>query len=341
MRHGQIACMKDIDVRKLINVPSIDCRLRKMRLRYLSRMLKNGPDALITLLSAKCPSSSSRLPWTTQVVSDLRVLHNFFPSQLQELPDPESNADPWFSLISTYPKQWLDIVGKYHTCASCLDEVVTAAEATACSSTTPLTCSLCVASSNGDVKVFKSAKALAQHQRILHKVKSPIPLYIDDSGICPACNVNLYCRAKVVTHACEVRYRSKTDKLRCCDVILSGVVPKIDASLFVRLEDRDRILKRNAKSSGRSHVISIKPACRVSSAAANRRRQLPPNFPNVYRAVKRGLDSTDSLPPPKHQRTGFVPIKRISVKSSPDSLQQVPAKRLRCKSSSHLLYRRV
>ena len=59
MRFGQ--CVKDIEVRESLNVCSIDCHLRKLRLRYLSRMISRGPSALITADQQKrMPSVQTR-----------------------------------------------------------------------------------------------------------------------------------------------------------------------------------------------------------------------------------------------------------------------------------------
>ena len=126
-------------------------------------------------------------------------------------------------------------------------------------------CPLCPAS-----KPFKSEKALAQHSRIAHKKVSMISSYIDDTGICPACGVNLYARAKVVTHAAEARVRSKRSKLRCRDIILGGVCPVLPATVVATLNARDALLLRNARRQGHSHVQTARPAKRVASAVASR-----------------------------------------------------------------------
>ena len=121
------------------------------------------------------------------------------------------------------------------------------------------------------------------------------------------------------------------------DVILSGAIPKIAPALFAKLEERDRSLRRAAKSRGYTHLAS-RPAKRVMSAAANRHDAMRRSGASgLCSGCKRGRDDLD-IPRPTIE---FVPTTRIYVKSTPSSLQHVPAKRLKCKSSSHLLYRRV
>ena len=299
MRYGQKPCMRDIEVRIAFGIPSIDCRLRKMRLRYLSRMLAKGPAALVTLLSCSGPSRLERMPWSKQVINDLRALRVHFPSQLQELPDPQYDAAPWQKLMLDYPTQWAEIVQKYNVCDSVLDDAVRRGDV---DDSNMYVCNLCTSSLSADcpnVRRVKSAKALAQHQRIYHNVRSPIPYYIDDSGVCPACGVNFFSRCKVVVHACETRVRSKACNIRCRDVILSGVLPKIEPLLFIKLEERDRSLKRDARRGGKSHVVINRLAKRSSTSISNRQKSIGFRRPDLYSNAGGGADDTVSLPPPE------------------------------------------
>ena len=299
-----------------------------MRLRYFARLLINGPGALTSILSVV--NDGKRLPWVEQIVENLAMLKVFFSSRLGEMPDPRNDSVAWFELICSHKKQWYELIDIYNVYSSILDEIIDTADI---HNTSVFTCDLCNAGGSGNVVVFKSSKALRQHQRIVHNIRSPIPMYIDDSGICPACNVDLGLRTKVITHACEARVRSKRDSIRCCDVILSGSIPKISHDLYIKLEERDRIRRRNDKRQGRTHAVAFKPAKRVACASINRRVNL----------VKRSAVCAGCEPPPptKHFKTDCVPLRRISAKTSPSAIPLVPAKRLKTKSDHMMLCRRV
>ena len=203
---------------------------------------------------------------------------------------------------------------------------------------------------SSSAKVFKSAKALQQHQRIAHKLRSPIPCYLDDSGICPACSVNLFHRTKVITHACESRHRGKVGSLRCMDVILSGSIPRVPVDLFIKYEERDRMLKRDAKRIGNTHIQTFRPAKRVANASLNRIAAMsrPPvaRMNNPGSGAKRRGDANSNISDKRRCIRNddvimFYPVKRIVCKTSILHLQHVPAKRLRTRSDSKELYRRI
>ena len=128
-------------------------------------------------------------------------------------------------------------------------------------------------------------------------------------------------------------------------MILSGSVPKIPHQLFEQLEERDRTVRRLPKHAGHTHVSAYRPAKRVASASLNRPRamsKLPPVLTGVYRNLKRhNIDADSDDPSPKVSRSEFYPVRRVNVKTKPETLQHVTAKRLKSKSASHLLYRRV
>ena len=164
------------------------------------------------------------------------------------------------------------------------------------------------------------------------------------SGICPACGTQFYSRRKVIVHACESRQRGKSCSLRCKDVILSGSMQKVPESVFLKLQERDRQLRKKCLQSGNTHVRVAMPAKRVASAAANRAekiRKLHHAAPVVCNS-KRRLNVEDANPgPPKRNNGLFVPQKRVNHKTPVHELVHVLPKRLKRKSPEVLLYRRV
>ena len=215
MRYGQRECPKDLEVRMTLGLPSIECRLRRRRLMYLPRLVNKGPASLAVLLSVRGPNGR-RMPWAEQIARDLQILKEALPSQLCKLPDPFIDAHPWWHLIGEFPRQWRDIVSRYLSYESVLD-VVPSTDVVHCRDR--LVCDICT-SVGAACKLFKSEKDLLQHKRIKHGLTSLVPLYIDDSGICPACGVNMFSRPKITVHACESRSRGQANALRCRDVII-------------------------------------------------------------------------------------------------------------------------
>ena len=81
--------ISDINVRRKLQMPSLDCLMVRARLRYLGRLLRTMPPALLALLA--CRFGGKRLPWTEQLVQDLRIAHQQV-ALCSRLPDPSAGA---------------------------------------------------------------------------------------------------------------------------------------------------------------------------------------------------------------------------------------------------------
>ena len=263
-RYGQERCDTDLGVRRKLSIVSIECRMRQMRLLYLGRLVRFGPEPLLALLSTRGNDKDhSLMPWTAQIVNDLCIFHEFHSWSLSELPCPRVGATAWYTMMSNFPHAWKELVSNYRVFCSVFDPDKKDHTSSLVSGPTHVC-------PHGCEGAFLSEKALGQHMRRKHKIQSHIPYYIDGSGICLACGVNLFARATVITHACEMRYTGKTCRVSCRDVILGGAVPKLPSEIFLRLQERDRNLVAAARKAGHSHVRAVCSAKRVASAAANR-----------------------------------------------------------------------
>ena len=58
--------VRDIDVRRKLQAPSIDCLLMRGRLRYLARIVKATPHALMALLFAT--PKGKQMPWCSLII---------------------------------------------------------------------------------------------------------------------------------------------------------------------------------------------------------------------------------------------------------------------------------
>ena len=346
-RFGQDNCPSDLEVRVRLNLPSIECRLRRLRLLYLPRMIQKGPSSLATMLCMHGDKAGETMPWTAQIVDDMRALKAAFPVQLEDMPDPAEHAGTWLTLMCDFPRQWKEIIKKYISHNSVLDSdkvLVTDFHGS-------YSCRIC-AENGTPCRSFKSEKELLQHKRIMHSIRSPIPYYVDDSGICPACGVNLFSRPKVIVHACEKRSRGKTSALRCFDVFMSGALPTIDIGMYHKLQERDKHVRRAALKKGSTHVHTMCPAKRVASAATNRinvlvRAGIDPCTvapSSAALTLKRSLPQSygeDSNGAAKSRKINPKPLNRICSKTRPSEITFVTAKRVRTKEHESHLYRRV
>ena len=319
-RYGQSQCLSDLEVRKKLGISSIEVRLRKRRLMYMSRLLVHGPASLKALLAVRAGVSETdkRPPWTEQIIDDLKILKQYHYIALDALPMPDSDPYAWLNLMHDFPSAWRELIDKYVMSESVFDEAKhdRALAASKVAVGGAFSCSMCCPAVG-----FKSQKALDQHQRRFHNIRSEIPAYIDDSGVCPACGVHLFARAKVITHACETRFRGHAARagLRCKDIILSGRFPRLDIDLVEGLNLRDRKLLTEARRSGHTHVRTARPAVRAKhgNAGSYRRSQIctvPTHTCNVTYDVR--------LP---------LPSKRLRVKST--LVPARPAKRLKVKTT--------
>lgn len=101
-RYGE-KTIRDIEVRKKLLAPSMDCLLMRGRLRYLSRIVKGSPKALLCLLFST--PGNKKLPWTLRIVEDMRTLRHRV-SICSRLPDPADDSKLWVDFIKQYHERW-------------------------------------------------------------------------------------------------------------------------------------------------------------------------------------------------------------------------------------------
>ena len=109
----------DLEIRKYLEVPSIDCLVRKRRLYYFSRIACSNCVQLHALLQQVV--NGRRLPWVELICDDLRVLQQCVHPKLAELPDPAvddmGGLNEWWALARSYPREFKSIIELYFTFA--------------------------------------------------------------------------------------------------------------------------------------------------------------------------------------------------------------------------------
>eukprot|EP00973_Karenia_brevis_P014159 1926078-Karenia_brevis.AAC.1 len=102
------------EVRQMLGLPSVECKVRRARLIYLASLCKKGPIELTLLLE----NEGKLLPWAKQALDDLDALHAFHAHLLKEMPHPRDSFAAWRSLMTKYPGPWKQIVNQYIEYAS-------------------------------------------------------------------------------------------------------------------------------------------------------------------------------------------------------------------------------
>ena len=167
----------DVEVRQSLAQPSIDCLLQRKRLDYMARLVYVRPRALWAILQSK--PANKQIPWTKQAINDLQCLYDNVADARNALPMPGQDPSAWFDFMLNRADNWHALVGQLFYVQSCLDRQAPTIP------TIQLTfvCEICTSPR----PAFCTAKALAQHKHIKHKMRNNIRCYIDDRGICPCC----------------------------------------------------------------------------------------------------------------------------------------------------------
>jgi hypothetical protein len=224
----------DFQVRETLNQPSIDCLLVRRRLAFLGRSASTQHRSQIACLALRV--NGSPLPWIEQVKDDMSRLYQSWPDHCKHLPDPAVDASSWWRFMAERMHEWRAFVSEFTFISSRLDTVSTSA-----ADNNPFACGCCS-------MAFPSNQALLQHKRRAHGLRLDILCFIDGSGICPVCGVNLVTRLRIVKHLSDSR------RCKCRDTILNGGFKPIEADSLRELDLNDRLAKRRAHADGHPSV---------------------------------------------------------------------------------------
>ena len=306
----------DFDIRCILNVPSVDCVVRKRRLKYLYRLARANVPVLNIILQFKSHEGEV-LPSVQLVVNDMRILKVFVSPKLDSMPDPMLDPNAWWHIMSNFQHEWKQLVDSYHVIA---DDMHAPAQ-TNVSLVSPLSyiCNVCSAS-------FANNKSLLQHCRIKHKAISLPARCLEDTSTCPICETIFQNRLAVVTHLSELRIRSKV-RGTCCGLEYARSNPTaLPTHVAETLNARDRGRRKAALAKGYSHEIIRLPAKRKHkkcSAAIPTKvlRQLAASGGVKRRLFQKTMPAIAGL---RFKPRSYIdvdksgkPAKRINVKSRP------------------------
>ena len=104
----------DRKVRQTLNIPSLDCFIRKRRLKYFVRLASTDFHALVAL-PQQTGHKGEDLPWVKMIKQDLTIFKSATGGKLDELPDAVQDSTPYWNLAQNHPVQWETLVNEYFT----------------------------------------------------------------------------------------------------------------------------------------------------------------------------------------------------------------------------------
>ena len=202
---------------------------------YLARVLVSRSNALRVLLSC------SLLPWGKLIRKDFDHIYKYHASVISSLCNIENvpscdEVDVWRHIVKH--KRWPEIVAHVFFVESILDPAPSKE-----GEELGYVCVICTPH-----VMFSSSQALDSHKRTKHDMRNFMRTYIDDSCICPSCETSFSCRLSMLSHVSDKR------RTKCREYIIENCSPILEMLLH-ELDERDNILRRNARRAGHSHHI--------------------------------------------------------------------------------------
>ena len=236
-------CETDLAFRERTGTPSVDCLLCRARLRYLGRMTRAQPPALVALLRQRV--AGRRPAWIELVVRDMARMR-VLVARCASLPHPDADPEAWVRRAVDDPKTWAQDVAVLHFTDSICDRGAPAAEG---ATVRPFACADCAVA-------FATAKQWALHRRTVHAERCPQRQFAviksDGAAPCPVCGTVFAARLALLRHLCDSR------RAACWAVIMAspGRFDRLSASQLAALDDADRLLRKAGRQAGHSHAIT-------------------------------------------------------------------------------------
>ena len=173
---------------------------------------------------------------------------------MNSMPDPCDSAEAWTQIMIGFPQEWKCLVRSFIFFESPTDPRTLRERRGAAlkRSMVHFTCEVC-----GDMSpAFATQKGLDTHMRTKHHQRTCVSKYIDASGICPCCNVNVNNRVRVLRHVAEKRCRARIKYRSCRERILSDEFPEIHSQILEQVFEKDKQLRAAARKQGRTQVLA-------------------------------------------------------------------------------------
>ena len=243
----------DLAVRWRLKMPSIECILIRMRLRYLQRIFARKPKTLIAILSLRV--NGAPIPWVGLVRADLRAVWSSV-ALCSRMPDPAQTFEPWERILRSKDK-WKQILSSFthvessfgpDRCGGSSAEADLSLQVKALSHASHL-CSFCS-------DTFLSYKSMVLHQRTKHGARVEQRYFSNKHGDCQVCLTTFHTHARLLRHLTDRRGS------RCWARMSNnpGQYKRLTDAEVEELDTWYREEKTRASRSGHSHIQSAKPA---------------------------------------------------------------------------------
>ena len=236
-------CESDLAFRVRTGTPSIDCLLCRARLRYLGRMARSHPPALVTLLRQRV--NGRRPIWINLIVSDMTRMRQIV-ARCSSMPAPDADPEVWMRRAATEPTSWnQDVSMMFFTDSVCDREAVPDTSA----HVRPFACSECSFA-------FASEKQLSLHLNRHHGIRCRQRLYAvvrsNGTATCQVCETTFSGRIALVKHLCDKR------RDRCWKTISSSPnqFRRLTELQLKQMDESDRAHRKKARGMGHSHPIT-------------------------------------------------------------------------------------
>ena len=236
----------------------------------LPQILRTGPSALRALLQTEGQRTGNKIAWARCVQSDLELMHALLPGKTYELGSPNDYASRWHAVMRHHPSEWRALV----------DTIFFTSDAAQTGSPTDRPTDLTRPAARPELiqpsplgfkcadcgAAFKSNKAMLQHQRVKHGLRTEFAAFVGEKPQCPVCGKMFATRWRAIAHLSENRQRRVTAPAALCrQAALDGLLPRLNPSLVESLLLDDRAARGVARKQGHSHAI-------VGRKHANKRR---------------------------------------------------------------------
>ena len=173
-------------------------------------------------------------------------------------------------MCSNFACEWKLIIAEYHTHLDDLEFVRKAGRPFSTADANTFCCELCAN------VVFQSQKALDQHKRVKHKIRTPVADLVGDISKCPVCLTDFGSRVRLITHLSDRRIRSKVRKTNCHYEFIKRSQYKIDSEQLAVLHSKDSDARKAANKNGHMHVLADRPAKRNAPSVLKKARSEQP-----------------------------------------------------------------
>ena len=95
-----------------------------------------------------------------------------------------------------------------------------------------------------------SQKALDSHSRSKHGARSDLRKYVGSDAVCPACRVKFSTHLQALAHLSDKRSSRSGRRVPCATTLAAGGFPTIPQDELDRLDELDRVSRRDAQRSG-------------------------------------------------------------------------------------------